>query len=77
MVEYILSRPELIRPYESFINESYKVIADILSDKLYVKVEPDLIKLEVEFRKNIVINRKMIDDRLSEEIRKLLINTNP
>ena len=74
MLDYILSSPCLIRLHESFIRESVLVINDILSDKLYVKVEPDIIRLEYEFRKNICIDTGQYDDRLIEEIRDLILD---
>lgn len=47
-------------------------MSDILGDGLYVKIEPELIVLEDEFRKNISMSPKQIDDKLSEEIKEIL-----
>lgn len=73
MLDYILSNPGLIRPYEDFIKKATLLIADILGDELYVKVEPEIISLEDDFRRNIQVYQKQIDDKLSEEIRDLII----
>ena len=73
MIDYILSNPTLIKPHEDFIKKATVLIADILDDGLYVKIEPRLISLEDEFRKNIALSQKQIDDKLSEEIRELII----
>ena len=73
MLDYILSNPSLIRPYEDFIKKATLLIADILGDELYVKVEPEIISLEDDFRRNIQVYQKQIDDKLSEEIRDLII----
>ena len=73
MLDYILSNPGLIRPYEDFIKKATLIIADILGDELYVKIEPEIISLEDDFRRNIQVYQKQIDDKLSEEIRDLII----
>ena len=73
MIDYILSNPTLIKPHEDFIKKATVLIADILDDGLYIKIEPGLIALEDEFRKNIALSQKQIDDKLSEEIRELII----
>ena len=73
MLDYILSNPGLIRPYEDFIKKATLLIADILGDELYVKVEPEIISLEDDFKRNIQVSQKQIDDKLSEEIRDLII----
>lgn len=73
MLDYILSNPGLIRPYEDFIKKATLLIADILGDELYVKIEPEIITLEDDFRRNIQVYQKQIDDKLSEEIRDLII----
>lgn len=73
MLDYILSNPGLIRPYEDFIKKATLIIADILGDELYVKIEPEIITLEDDFRRNIQVSQKQIDDKLSEEIRDLII----
>ncbi len=73
MLDYILSNPGLIRPYEDFIKKATLLIADILGDELYVKIEPEIISLEDDFRRNIQVYQKQIDDKLSEEIRDLII----
>ena len=74
MLDYILSSPTLIKSHKGFIKESVSVINDILGDMLYVKVEPEIIMLEVEFRKNICISSKRCDDMLSEKVRDLILN---
>lgn len=73
MLDYILSNPGLIRPYEDFIKKATFLIADILGDELYVKIEPEIISLEDDFKRNIQVSQKQIDDKLSEEIRDLII----
>ena len=73
MINYILSNPTLIKHHEDFIKKATVLIADILGDGLYIKIEPGLIALEDEFRKNIALSQKQIDDKLSEEIRTLII----
>lgn len=73
MLDYILSNPGLIRPHKDFIKKATLLIADILGDELYVKVEPEIISLEDDFRRNIQVSQKQIDDKLSEEIRDLII----
>ena len=73
MLDYILSNPGLIRPYEDFIKKATLLIADILGDELYVKIEPEIISLEDDFRRNIQVSQKQIDDKLSEELRDLII----
>ena len=73
MLDYILSNPGLIRPYEDFIKKATLLIADILGDELYVKIEPEIITLEDDFRRNIQVYQKQIDDKLSEELRDLII----
>lgn len=74
MLDHILSSPKLIRAHKDFIKESVSVINDILGDKLYVKVEPRIIMLEDDFRKNICISSKQYDDLLSEKLRDLILN---
>ncbi|WP_296880858.1 hypothetical protein [uncultured Methanobrevibacter sp.] len=73
MLDYILSNPGLIRPHEAFIKKATLSIADILGDELYVKIEPEIITLEDDFRRNIQVYQKQIDDKLSEELRDLII----
>lgn len=72
MLDYILSDAQLIYAHEDFIKKAIKIMNDILGDCLYVKIEPKLIALEDDFRKNIAISQKQIDDKLTEEIRELL-----
>ena len=74
MLDYILSSPVLIRFHESFIRDAIDAIDDILGDRLYIKVEAEIIKLEHEFRKNICISTKQYDDRLFEEIKDIITN---
>lgn len=76
MLDHILSSPRLIRLHRPFIKESISVINEILGDKLYVKVEPRIIMLEDEFRKNICISSKQYDDMLCEKVRDLILNEN-
>ena len=73
MIDYIVSSETLIKAHRHFIKRAVVLISDILGDGLYVKIEPRLIALEDEFRKNITISQKQIDDRLSEEVRQLII----
>lgn len=73
MLDYILSNPGLIRSHEAFIKKATLIIADILGDELYVKIEPEIISLEDDFKRNIQVSQKQIDDKLSEEIRDLII----
>ena len=72
MLDYILSSQALIKAHRDFIKNAVLLIGDILGDGLYVKIEPKLIVLEDEFRKNISMSSKQIDDRLSEEIKEIL-----
>ena len=74
MLDYVLSSERLIKSYPEFIEESLSVIDDILGDRLYVKVEPRIISLEVEFTKNIALSPKRYDDMLTEKVRDLLLN---
>ena len=76
MLDHILSSPKLTKLHKDFIKESVSVINDILGDKLYVKVEPRIIMLEDEFRKNICISSKQYDDMLCEKVRDLILNEN-
>ncbi len=72
MLDYILSNPTLINAHQDFIKKAILLMSDILGDGLYVKIEPELIVLEDEFRKNISMSPKQIDDKLSEEIKEIL-----
>lgn len=72
MLDYILSNPTLINAHRDFIKKAILLMCDILGDGLYVKIEPKLILLEDEFRKNISMSPKQIDDKLSEEIKEIL-----
>ena len=72
MLDYILSDTRLICAHKDFIKSAIVLIGDILGDGLYVKIEPKLIGLEDDFRKNIAISQKQIDDKLSEEIKVLI-----
>ncbi len=74
MLDYVLSSPILIKSHGQFIKESVSVIDEILGDRLYVKVEPRIIRLEEEFAKNICIASKQYDDRLYEKVRDLILN---
>ena len=73
MIDYIISNPTLINSHQDFVKRSVIMISDILGDELYVKVEPEIISLEDDFKRNIQVSQKQIDDKLSEEIRDLII----
>ena len=68
MIDYILSSPILFKIHKEFIKDSISVIADILGDELYVKTEAKIIFLEYEFKNNICIEQKQINDKISEKI---------
>ena len=73
ILDYILSDERLIKSYEGYIRKALVVIDDILGDGLYVKIEPRIVSVEQEFYRNIAPSQKQFDDRLTEEIRKLII----
>ena len=73
MLDYLLSADERIASYEKFIKKGFEIISDILGDRLYVKIEPELISLEDEFYRNIAPSPKQFDNMLTEEIKKLVI----
>ncbi|MBE6510977.1 MAG: hypothetical protein E7Z74_06895 [Methanobrevibacter millerae] len=73
ILDYILSDERLIKSYEGYIRKALMVIDDILGDGLYVKIEPKIVSVEQEFYRNIAPSQKQFDDRLTEEIRKLII----
>lgn len=73
MLEYLLSADERIASHEKFIKKGFEIISDILGDRLYVKIEPELISLEDEFYRNIAPSPKQFDNMLTEEIKKLVI----
>ena len=72
MLDYLLSSDELIAMHEGFIKKGFNTIADILGDKLYVKIEPDIIALEDDFYRNIAPSPKRFDDKLTEELKELI-----
>lgn len=72
MLDYLLSSEELIKAHEKFIKKAFNTMADILSDKLYVKIEPDIISLEDDFYRNIAPDPKRFDDKLTEELKELI-----
>ena len=72
MLDYLLSSEELIKAHEKFITKAFNTMADILSDKLYVKIEPDIISLEDDFYRNIAPDPKRFDDKLTEELKELI-----
>ena len=61
--------------YAPLIKRGFLLISDILGDGLYVKIEPKIIAFEYEFYKNICPDRRQFENRLSEEIRDLLLKT--
>ena len=73
MLDYLLSADERIASHEKFIKKGFEIISDILGDRLYVKIEPELISLEDEFYRNIAPSPKQFDNMLTEEIKKLVI----
>ena len=73
ILDYILKDERLIKSYDRYIRKAISVIDDILGDGLYVKIEPRIVSVEQEFYQNIAPSQKQFDDRLTEEIRKLII----
>ncbi|WP_407381607.1 hypothetical protein [Methanobrevibacter sp.] len=73
ILDFILSDDSLTRIHRDYIKEAVFLISDILGDGLYVKIEPRIITIEREFYKNIAPSEKQFEDRLAEEIRRLLI----
>lgn len=73
MLDYLLASDERIRAHEAFIKRGFEIIADILGDRLYVKIEPELISLEDEFYRNIAPSPRQFDNMLTEEIKRLVI----
>ena len=74
ILDYLLGDDELIKIYTPFIKRGIFLISDILGDGLYVKIEPKIIAFEYEFYQNICPDRRQFENRLSEEIRDLLLN---
>ena len=73
ILDYILSDDALIKSYRDYIRKALLIINDILGDGLYVKIEPRIVSVEQEFYQNIAPTQKQFDDKLTEEIRKLII----
>ena len=73
ILNYLLSDYKLIKMYSQLIKNSFEVIGDILSDALYVKIEPKIISIENEFYTNICPDRRQFEHKLTEEIRDLII----
>lgn len=73
ILDYILKDERLIKSYDGYIRKAISVIDEILGDGLYVKIEPRIVSVEQEFYLNIAPSQKQFDDRLTEEIRKLII----
>lgn len=73
ILDYILKDERLIKSYDGYIRKAISVIDEILGDGLYVKIEPRIVSVEQEFYQNIAPSQKQFDDRLTEEIRKLII----
>ncbi|MBR0271168.1 MAG: hypothetical protein IJQ68_04145 [Methanobrevibacter sp.] len=73
ILDYLLSDENLTKTYRHYIRKALFVINEILGDGLYIKIEPKIISIEQEFYKNIAPCEKQFSDRLSEEIRKLII----
>ena len=74
IIDYLLSDVNLIKMYSPLIKDGFHVISDILGDELYHKIEPKVIAVEDEFYKNICLDRRQFQNRLSEEIRNLLMS---
>ena len=74
IIDYLLSDVDLIKMYSALIKDGCHVISDILGDELYHKIEPKVIAVEDEFYKNICPDRRQFQNRLSEEIRNLLMS---
>jgi len=73
ILDYLLCDDKLIKMYTPLIKKGFLLISDILGDGLYVKIEPKIIAFEYEFYTNICPNRRQFENRLSEEIRDLLL----
>ena len=73
ILDYILKDERLIKSYDGYIRKAISVIDEILGDGLSVKIEPRIVSVEQEFYQNIAPSQKQFDDRLTEEIRKLII----
>lgn len=74
MLDYFLSDEESIKKYEAMIKKAFHILSDILSDKLYVKIEPEIIILEDDFYKNVCLDERQFENRLIEELKSLLLN---
>lgn len=72
MLEYILSDYKLIEIYNDFIKSSLDVIAYILGDKTYLKIEDRIIFLESDFYQNICANPRFFEERFSSELKKTM-----
>lgn len=74
MLDYLLSDEESIKKYEAMIKKAFHILSDILSDKLYIKIEPEIILLEDDFYKNVCLDERQFENRLIEELKSLLLN---
>lgn len=72
MLEYILSDYKLIEIYRDFIKSSLDVIAYILGDKTYLKIEDRIIRLESDFYQNICENPKFFEEIFYSELKKTM-----
>lgn len=73
MLDYLLSDEESIKKYEAMIKKAFHILSDILSDNLYVKIEPEIIILEDDFYKNVCLDERQFENRLIEELKDLLL----
>ena len=73
ILNYLLSDDKLIKMYSPLIKNSFEVIGEILSDALYVKIEPKIIAIENDFYTNICPDRRQFEHKLTKEIRDLII----
>lgn len=74
MLDYLLSDEELIKMHEGMIKKGFHILNDILSDRLYVKIEPEIIVMEDDFYKNVCLDERQYEKRLIEELKGLLLN---
>lgn len=74
MLEHIVSNPILLANCSDFIKKSIEIINEILGESVYVKIDMKLIALEDEFYRNIAIDKKRFEHKITEEIRQLTIS---
>lgn len=74
MLDYLLANEELIKMHEGMIKKGFHILNDILSDRLYVKIEPEIIVMEDDFYKNVCLDERQYEKRLIEELKGLLLN---